>query len=357
MKRIKKSIHKILSSTAVRVCVFVALLSTLPVRMAAQNPEDQTLRGDDSVAMFARIRALSKAMFAPEVIFENRWHTSLGFSARTGMKLSGVEGGAFDVPARSTGFVGNTEYDINISNGEKLTQDWRVDNNAQIDIHFPGGAPGGEDWWGLSYEKASRNDEGTFSGAGVEGTISYDVFQHDYGRIGIRLSLAGYFGMRADATATRTEYKHRFDETAINPFHPDATVEINPYEVTPLAASKIAIKGGLYQIGVGPEFLLGEEDSWIRLTVNPALLVNVSSLKVTASDGVGGAVVKTSDSLSDVHIGIGISAAAEMDISEGWAMALSLGYDYVPKFSVGSDISADIDLSAVTFGARLIYSF
>ena len=281
-----------------------------------------------------------------------KWNFSIGGGARIGMNIGEISGGVFD--ARSTGYVGKSP-----STDPNYTEDWGADSPAQIvDI---GTAPGGTyRLWQLRYQDVHiQNDDNDTSGAGVTASLTRDVLWRQNCVVGLRLSLASYFGMKASNSA--------FIDDVAHDFHP--TVGVGGKPVSGGAAAPVSINAQrtfrernnveasayLFQLGFGPEIVLQDDkESWIRLSLYPSLSLNYAATSVDISATTG----NESANERDILLGVGLTASAVFGLTESCSLYTSVGYDYVTPQSVSAgDYSFDIDYSGLTLGVSVLYTF
>jgi len=289
-----------------------------------------------------------------------KWRFSIGAGVRVGMKIGQVSGGTFDVP--STGGVNNTPH----PSDPDYTTDWWADSDARISK--TGNLIGGSiPEWQLHYTRNDLdNGDASATGAGILASLSRDFMWEPYYTLGLRMSFASYFGMKATKSAATFDVINLFEPstgTGADPsIHGPATlVAITPIQNNPLEKSEVDVSATLIQIGIGPEILLHEEeDGWIRLSLYPALLLNYTSTSVdaTTTDMTTGISTSASGSGSGFLVGAGLTASAIFDLTEDWALYGSFGFEFLPKKSISAgDFDLDVNYSGLTLGISASYSF
>ena len=303
-------------------------------------------------ASFEYMRSMSQDWFVNNQEWSDRWHVSVGPVARFGMKIDGIQGGLFG--EQDTGSVSGAEYDP-LHPG--TTKNWSGAVGIRPGVVNP---DTGGDMYSLTYLQTSvENDSSNASAMGAEASLSYDMFCWEDCRIGFRFSMAGYFGISVDSDAVQRQYTHHFDQTVVTPpvsidGVSTSPVNIAPSDIAGAGFTKVSVKGNLGQIGLGPEIIVSDPDFWAYLVVNPELTLTMAQLQMDVEQSAG---ASESESSSEMLFGAGLTVSAVADISDSLAAALSLGYQYVPPTTLGGNVTADVDFSAVTVGAKLIYTF
>ena len=298
------------------------------------------------------------------IIEQKMWEESLqprrfsvGAGMRAGMKLRDVSGGLFSEGA--TGGVGAPMP------GTSITRDWWVKSGDQIEpTGDTTGAPEFYPICQMTYWGVATGSDGSASAMpGLTMSYARDFVYWKNVTLGVNVSLSGFFGLSAESSRRAGEYTHLFDDTASGDGGPTVAdswkrnrgVEVNPTGVSGEVSSRLRVTGTMFQLGVGPEFVIhGGEESWLLLYLTPSLLFNYASIKTDVNDP---RVGSTSSTDNKFIVGAGISATAAMDLTEAWTLGLTLGYEYLPTISIGSGVTAELDLSAVVMRGSLIYNF
>lgn len=289
-----------------------------------------------------------------------RWHFYAGPAWRTGMKIDAKGGSA----APADGWVRPD------GTGAGSTLDWGVNNAGQIHID-PDLVWGGNIYTlHISDGGASPVSRDNLDAFGATMALTYDLAIRDTFRIGARLGMAGYWGLRQDLDGITYGNIYLMPSGDLiyggggpplvssgNPLV-DSEVLLDPVGSFQAGGTHLTVRSDFYQFALGPE-LTWSPIQRLRLSFTPAVLLNLANLRMSseASNGVG--QIGTADgSATEFLVGCGLQGGISYDLTERLGIGGMVGYEWIQDASVDcGPTRIGIDYSAVTVSVGLTLSF
>ena len=274
---------------------------------------------------------------------EGRWRFYVGPGVRTGMKvettrnvppLNEVFGGVYD-----DGFI----WDDGNPSG---THDW-------------GGGAIGEN--GVTFHRIYWDGDGlpsatdTQSMPGIVTSVGCDMVRWESMSLGAKAGFAGYFGLKSSSEGKAMLASDTFGFSGPPPAPALDMGDTN--RVKSVATENMRVQADLIQFSLGPEFAW-KPLSGLRLSVSPAVLLNVASLRLSNKSTAPGQLDEEKSSATKFLFGGGILGEVAYSFADNWSVGGTVGYEYVQKAKARNgamDIS--VDFSAITVSAGMGVTF